>query len=175
MNENTNNLDLLLAQLSERAKQKSEGKTKILLTFVCTGNTCRSPMAEFMFKQYLRDKKAYRYFEIKSAGLYAQRGDSISEYGKKALELLNTPYNKDRKARVMSVELSHNSDIIIGMSAAHAIRAGERAVSIEAFTGAPVPDPYGGDLNLYVQTAKFIASGFDNLYVFVKSAFNYLP
>ena len=37
--------------------KSDKSKIKLNVIFVCTGNTCRSPMAEFLFKDYLRDKK----------------------------------------------------------------------------------------------------------------------
>ena len=48
---------------------------KVKIIFVCTGNTCRSPMAEFLFKDYLRDKKRIGDFNVSSAGLEAGKGD----------------------------------------------------------------------------------------------------
>ncbi|MCF6342677.1 MAG: low molecular weight phosphotyrosine protein phosphatase [Bacteroidales bacterium] len=44
-------------------------KTKIL--FVCLGNICRSPSAEAVFKQLVKDKGIGKLFEIDSAGTYA--------------------------------------------------------------------------------------------------------
>ena len=44
--------------------------TRIL--FVCLGNICRSPMAEFMFKEKIRKLKLEDEFEIESAGTSAE-------------------------------------------------------------------------------------------------------
>ncbi len=56
--------------------------------FVCTGNSCRSPMAQFLLRKYLTEKKPYlkdRY-EIISAGTSAFSGEPVSDISAKVLE-----------------------------------------------------------------------------------------
>ncbi len=43
------------------------GQPKVKVLFVCHGNICRSPMAEFLFKQYVADQGTAARFEIASA------------------------------------------------------------------------------------------------------------
>ena len=43
------------------------GKNKVKVLFVCHGNICRSPMAEFLFKQYVKEQGIQNQFEIASA------------------------------------------------------------------------------------------------------------
>ena len=43
------------------------GKNKVKVLFVCHGNICRSPMAEFLFKQYVKEQGTQNQFEIASA------------------------------------------------------------------------------------------------------------
>ncbi len=52
-------------------------KQKIL--FVCTGNTCRSPMAEYLLKELLSHSQEEERFEVRSAGIQAVNGKSPSE------------------------------------------------------------------------------------------------
>ena len=51
------------------------------ILFVCTGNTCRSPMAEAILKSKKIDG-----VEVKSAGIYAATGSEASAHAKKVLE-----------------------------------------------------------------------------------------
>ncbi len=50
------------------------------ILFVCTGNTCRSPLAQFLFKKYLEEKKPYLKdrVEIISRGILSFKGGSLS-------------------------------------------------------------------------------------------------
>lgn len=52
------------------------------ILFVCTGNTCRSPMAEAIFKHLQKNGR----FNVRSAGVFALDGQKISENAKKVLE-----------------------------------------------------------------------------------------
>ena len=47
------------------------------IVFVCTGNTCRSPMAEYLLKQALKKAKL-RGFKVCSAGISATKGDEMN-------------------------------------------------------------------------------------------------
>ncbi|MGI6160359.1 MAG: low molecular weight protein arginine phosphatase, partial [Limnochordia bacterium] len=52
--------------------------------FVCTGNTCRSVMAEYLLKH--RAEQAGLDLEVNSAGLHAFAGDTATEQALAALE-----------------------------------------------------------------------------------------
>ncbi|WKB35587.1 hypothetical protein QS257_19185 [Terrilactibacillus sp. S3-3] len=52
------------------------------ILFVCTGNTCRSPMAEALMAH-----KAANKFRVQSAGLFAMNGAKAHPYALKALAL----------------------------------------------------------------------------------------
>ena len=141
-----------------------EKREKKSIIFVCTGNTCRSPMAEFMFKDYLKSKKRSGEFSVSSAGLAAVRGDVIAQNAVAALELLGIKHNPTRKARVFTVQMSLDADLIIAMSDAAADRCdSNNATSFESLIGRPIPDPYGGSLNDYLDCAAVMRTAFDRI------------
>ncbi len=145
-------------------------KNKIKLVFVCTGNTCRSPMAEFMFKAYLKER-GIKNIDVSSAGLYAQRGDVLNEKADAALELLGIKHSQ-RKAKTFTVQMALDSDLVIGMTAAHAAECGtcKNVRSFEDFgSHAPVSDPYGGTLQDYLDCAAQMRACFDDIAAYIQT------
>ena len=66
----------------------------INVLFVCHGNICRSPMAEFLFKKYVKDKKVDNLFHIESrATSYEEIGNDIYPPVKRLLDNLGIDYN----------------------------------------------------------------------------------
>ena len=145
-----------------------EKKKKFSVIFICTGNTCRSPMAEFMFKAYLKQNGALSNYSVSSAGLYAQRGDLLSENADKALSFLGVSHTQ-KKARAFTAGMAIDADLVVAMSERHAIECGEvnnicTFEDVGALT--PIADPYGGSLQDYLDCAAQMRSCFDSLYAF---------
>ena len=142
-----------------------EKKKKFSVIFVCTGNTCRSPMAEFMFKAYLKEKGALSEYAVSSAGLYARRGDVMSENADRALTFLNVAHTQ-KKARVFTAGMALDNDLVVAMSERHAVECGE-VNNICTFRDlgsvTPIFDPYGGSLQDYLDCAAQMRACFDNL------------
>lgn len=94
--------------------QKQDGKmTKIL--FVCHGNICRSPMAEFVFKKMVLDKKRENDFIIDSAATSAEEiGNDIHRGTKEKLREMKIPFSS-RRARQITNEDYTKYDFLIGM------------------------------------------------------------
>ena len=142
----------------------ADKKVKLNIMFVCTGNTCRSPMAEFLFKDYLREKKRSGDFNVSSAGLEACKGDILARQADEALTTLGVKHNAERKARVFTVQMSLDSDLIIGMTDEHALRCGsDNAVSFRQLIGTPIADPYGMSVQVYLDCAAQMRTAFDGI------------
>ncbi len=87
--------------------------TKIL--FVCHGNICRSPMAEFILKKIVKDKGLEKDFLIESAATSTEEiGNDIHSGAKQKLTEKNIPFSK-RHARRITKEDYDNFDFLIGM------------------------------------------------------------
>ena len=87
--------------------------TKLL--FVCHGNICRSPMAEFIFKKMISDKKLEKGFLIDSAATSTEEiGNDMHRGAKETLLRMNVPFSPKR-ARQITTEDYHTYDLLIGM------------------------------------------------------------
>ena len=138
-------------------------RTTIL--FVCSGNTCRSPMSEALAKQIIARKLGVSSDELEnkgiivmSAGSFAMPGARATPRAVQALHDLGVDLSRHR-SRPLSVELIHQADHIFTMSRAHAaaVTALVPAAADKTSTLDPngdIDDPIGGDIALYQVLAK---------------------
>ncbi len=90
---------------------------KIRITFVCFGNICRSPMAEFLMKELVQDKGTADKFEIDSAATNGCETGSPVHYGTaRILERTGIDFSSKR-ARKLNASDYGKSDYFIGMDA----------------------------------------------------------
>jgi protein-tyrosine-phosphatase len=87
-----------------------------LIVFVCTGNICRSPMAEYMFRDQV--KSSHPDWTVCSAGVMAGRGTPASRFGVKVLREISIEM-KHHRSQPMTADLVDRADIIVVMTAAH--------------------------------------------------------
>jgi protein-tyrosine-phosphatase len=126
---------------------------------VCTGNTCRSPMAEAL----LREAVAARGLDVvvSSAGAGAWDGAPVSE-GAYLVGLENGLDLSNHRARLLTREIVRGADLILVMSGHHLARVAElggedKAHLLGAYAGrepgrTEVNDPFGSDLASYRNT-----------------------
>lgn len=123
------------------------------ILFVCTGNTCRSPMCAALFN----DRYAGLTRHAISAGLMAD-GSPISANAVCALENAGIPSRKpdnDYKSHVsrnVTEEMMEQADIVVGVTSSHAMQLMMRFPSCASkITVMPteISDPFGGDLARY--------------------------
>lgn len=128
--------------------------------FVCTENTCRSPMAQYIFNHLIKTM-GIKNVKAQSAGLYARPNGKINENAKTALKEIGV------KTRFVSKDVSTNllnkSDLVICMTMKHKVELAlkfnvlDKIYSFSEYTGGEdVSDPYGGSLEVYENTANTI-------------------
>jgi len=90
------------------------------ILFVCTGNTCRSPLAQILLKKYLSQIASFfdKRYEILSCGIVASDGASLSEEVKKILKEYED-LNTEHFARRIDKEILLSSDLIFVMEKRH--------------------------------------------------------
>jgi len=129
------------------------------LLFICTGNTCRSPMAEGLAREMFGDS-----VQVSSAGMEACVGECANTYAIEVLKERNVHLSRHRSRRI-SVELMADADWIIPMTQAQEealSRLFPQYVEKIRFLGAwadrkrDVHDPWNGSLEVYRQTANEI-------------------
>jgi L-threonylcarbamoyladenylate synthase len=137
-------------------------KTTVL--FVCSGNTCRSPMAEGLARRILSDKLHVEpdLLESKgicvvSAGSFAMPGTRATPQAVEALKPLGADLTRHR-SKLLSVELIHQADVIftMGRNHANAVTALVPSATEKTQTLDPrgdIDDPIGGDITLYQELA----------------------
>ena len=94
-----------------------EKMTRII--FVCHGNICRSPMAEFIFRHLAEDVGRGDEFEISSAAVsYEEEGNGIYPYAADTLRRHEIPFGRHRAHRITKQEYEE-ADLVVVMDSSN--------------------------------------------------------
>ncbi|EAE8346245.1 low molecular weight protein arginine phosphatase [Listeria monocytogenes] len=115
--------------------------------FVCTGNTCRSPLAEKILQNLRPD------LDVRSAGTCALDGDAISENSRQILAQMNLPTTHQAK-KVTQADMDWADHIYVMTKNHHAElkklfpKASDK-IQLISEEEADIPDPYSGSIEQY--------------------------
>ena len=147
---------------------------------VCTGNICRSPMAEGLLKHALAGQpEPLKSLKVISAGVAARPGEPISENSVTALKKAGIDI-RGQESRALTQELLDDALVVIGMTESHRaiIQMQARPVPkhlylFREFLPPPaekeIGDPYGGSLKVYEASRDEMVEAIPSLLAFLKT------
>ena len=163
-------------KLKERLEElKGRGRIKIL--FVCLGNICRSPAAEGVFREIVKEQGADRRFEIDSAGTGGWHCGELPD-SRMRLHARQRGLNLTHTCRKVQPSDFEDFDLIIGMDAqnvadlrrlAPTLEDSRKVVAMGDFIDEVlhydyVPDPYYEGSEGFELVLDLLANGCQNLY-----------
>lgn len=129
--------------------------------FICTGNTCRSPMAEAIAAHVLSTRPPTPLqTQVASAGTQAGFGVPATAEGNRALEQMGIAA-RPHYSTPLTRDMLREADVVYAMTRVHAdaARAMDPSSAAKIHTldpDADVPDPYGSSQEVYNRTAQVI-------------------
>lgn len=139
------------------------------ITFVCSGNTCRSPMAEMMMKELLTEE-GIEGVEVQSRGVVANVGAPLNELAEKALNDLEIPVTP-HEGTAITIEDIQESDFVIVMTERHKMRLGNlpKVFTLNQMTKCgEIDDPFGQDEEAFKKCASQLMNALPKLIPMIK-------
>ncbi len=130
------------------------------IMFICSGNTCRSPLAEGLFKKHLEENNITD-IEVGSAGLSVFPGDEVSINS--ALVAMQRGVNISlHRARRLNPQHLSETDLFVCMTETHA-NALSRYCDSSKIMVLNVPDPYSRAIDVYEECANSLEKEFPRI------------
>jgi protein-tyrosine-phosphatase len=145
------------------------------ILIVCTANICRSPMAEAILKQLVAERTDADQWHIESAGTWANSGSPAADLSQLVMKEMGLDIS-DHQSKPVTEDLLGHFDLILTMEKnqkeALTIKFTsytDRIFLLSEMVGLfeSIPDPIGGELVDYQDTArlirKILVGGFDRI------------
>jgi protein-tyrosine-phosphatase len=152
-----------------------ERLSSCMIVFVCTGNTCRSPLAEGLFKKLLAqhlhcavEELLHQGFVVLSAGLAAMRGGEAAPEAIEVARELGVVLD-DHVSQPLTPQMMAQADLVIPMTNSHlqALRRQQSGLGCRlrllCSDGKDISDPIGYDLEVYRECARQILGQVEKL------------
>lgn len=159
--------------MSKETGGHKERPTTYNILFVCSGNTCRSPMAEAITRRAL-EERGWDHVRVDSAGTSAVWDAPASDGARRACSEIDLDVSRHR-SQPLTRELVERADIILGMTPRHVAEAqalgeGSKVVLLSEFlsgdeAGEPIVDPVGGSQEVYRDVRERISRAIEELLV----------
>lgn len=137
------------------------------IIFVCTGNTCRSPMAEYILRNYC--KKNNLDIEVQSRGIDCGNGYPIAENSRLALKELGIDAS-EHTSKCFDLQDLNDSDLVIAMTKNHKdlldyyFGKNDKVKTFDDVADiGDIRDPYGFSIEVYRACRNRIEEGVKNL------------
>lgn len=132
----------------------------IKICFVCTGNTCRSIMAERLMKKIVKEYKLSD-LKIISRGLNVN-GEMITNNAKQVLKKYHALASNRKSIKLGKID-KETLYVTMTENQKKQILSSNKVISYKSLIGKDVMDPFGQSIEVYLKTADELIDGIEKL------------